>query len=85
MKLTLEFFGPLRDRVGQASTVLTLVERPQSIPALIETLVPLLESGEALRDPHLRVAINDQFCSSAENLMLHDHDRVAFLSPFSGG
>tara|TARA_R110002072_G_scaffold171065_1_gene324816 strand:+ start:3240 stop:3497 length:258 start_codon:yes stop_codon:yes gene_type:complete len=85
MKLTLEFFGPLQDRMGQAETIVDLAAAPADLTALIGTLAPILDAGEALRDPHLRVAINDQICGSASMPTLKDNDRVAFLSPFSGG
>lgn len=85
MKLTLEFFGPLQDRMGNASAQIDLDRAPQSLADLLSLLTGKLDNSAPLQDPHLRVAINDELCPSADSLSLADGDRVAFLSPFSGG
>ena len=85
MKVTLEYFGPIGDRMSDSPDMVTLGEKPSTLAALINQLEDKLEGGEALRDPHLRIAINDQLCGKQDALALTDGDRIAFLSPFSGG
>ena len=85
MKISLEFFGPIRDRVTQTPETLLLDPVPASLEALVEKLADELDSGDALRDPHLRIAINDQLCSRDQAIALQESDRIAVLSPFSGG
>jgi molybdopterin converting factor small subunit len=85
MKLTLEFFGPLQDRMGGPSARIELDNAPQTLPELLKLLTGKLDDVAPLQDPHIRMAINDTLCQQAETLSLADGDRIAFLSPFSGG
>jgi len=85
MRLNLEFFGPIGDQVGNHRTKLTLDGAPKTVADLVEQLASQLENGGALRDPHLRLAINDQFCGKTDAIVLNDGDHIAVLSPFSGG
>jgi len=85
MKLAIEYFGPVGDRMGPGSDTVTLDDRSVSLESLIDRIAKQLENGEAIRDPHLRIAINDQLCGKTDILTLNDGDRIAFLSPFSGG
>ncbi|GJL97051.1 MAG: hypothetical protein DHS20C06_08680 [Hyphobacterium sp.] len=85
MNLTLEFFGPLQDKMGCPSTRIQLENAPQTLSQLLELLNGKLDDIAPLQDPHIRLAINDALCPSTETLSLTDGDRVAFLSPFSGG
>ncbi len=85
MKLTLEFFGPLQDRMGGASAHIDLDRAPQSRADLLDLLTGKLDDTAPLKDPHIRLAINDELYPSANSLSLADGDRIAFLSPFSGG
>lgn len=85
MRLQIEFFGPIQDRFGQASLQLEATTAPTSRDALIDLLADAHDSAAALRDPHLQLAINDVLIPAGMSLQLGDGDRIAFLSPFSGG
>ncbi|WP_420430756.1 MoaD/ThiS family protein [Hyphobacterium sp.] len=85
MRIALEFFGPIQDRLGSAVDNVELGGEPATAAALIEHLAETLDGGEALRQDHLRVALNDQLIGRHEPLQLTEGDRIAFLSPFSGG
>jgi len=85
MKVWLEFYGPVRDRVGTPPGALEVDTVPTTLEALVNFLANKLKAGDALHDPHLRIAINDQICGKGETLTLKDGDRIAVLSPFSGG
>lgn len=85
MKISLEFFGPIRDRVETAPDILELDSPPATLEALIEMVACQLSAEHALRGPHLRIAINDQLYPGNETISLKEGDRIAVLSPFSGG
>lgn len=85
MRIALEFFGPIQDRLGGAGSHVDLGESPATPASLIEHLAETLDGGEALRSDHLRIALNDQLIGRHDKLQLAEGDRVAFLSPFSGG
>lgn len=85
MKVILEFFGPVRDRMSDSPGTLTLDPVPHTFDALILMLADRLENGSVLRDPHLRFAINDELVTADGKITLGDGDRIAILSPFSGG
>lgn len=85
MKIKLEFFGPVRDRIGDYPATLTLDACPQTLDALVATLAGRLENGDVLLDPHLRIAINDQLVTRQQTLTLGEGAHIAVLSPFSGG
>lgn len=85
MKVRLEFFGAVRDRMKHCPATLTLEPGAQTLDALVAMLADRLGEGDVLRDPHLRIAINDQLATPGEMIALGEGDRIAILSPFSGG
>lgn len=85
MEVKLEFFGAISDRIGDHPAALTLDPCPHTPGVLISELADRLANGGALRDPHLRIAINDQLVTADQKITLGDGDRIAILSPFSGG
>ncbi len=85
MQVKLEFFGPVRDRIGGVPDTLILDVSPPSLDRLAAILASQIENGDVLRDPHLRFAINDQLVTPEQRIKLGEGDRIAILSPFSGG
>ena len=85
MQLTLEFFGPLQDRMGTSQMTVSVPAPPGRIDALIALVTAKDDRAAALLDPHIRIAVNDQLVDRSEPLALEDNARIAFLAPFSGG
>lgn len=85
MQLVLEFFGPIADRMREAGGPVTLDTPPGLASELIDQLAQTLPGGESLQDPHLQLAINDELVTSGSAIALAEGDRIAILSPFSGG
>jgi molybdopterin converting factor small subunit len=85
VQIELEFFGPIGDRLCEAGGSIELASDPATAGDLLDRLAGKLSGGEALRDPHLRLAINDRLVDRGAPVQLKDGDRVAILSPFSGG
>jgi len=85
MQFELEFFGPLQDRLGSRTAIIRTPSAPTSIDDLITLIAETTRGGEALRADHIRLAINDRMVSRNAPLSLGDGDRIAFMSPFSGG
>ncbi len=85
MQVSLEFFGPIADRMRDANSTATLEASPADARELIDMLVQTLPGGESLQDPHLQLAINDELVTAGSAIALAEGDRIAILSPFSGG
>ncbi|WP_421789064.1 MoaD/ThiS family protein [Hyphobacterium sp.] len=85
MRVTLEFFGPIQDRIGAAELPMSLPAAPSSLESLVALLAAEREGAEHLLDDKLRVAVNDSVLMPGKPLSLKYGDRIAFLSPFSGG
>ncbi|MEE2525728.1 MoaD/ThiS family protein [Hyphobacterium sp. HN65] len=85
MKLHFEFYGPISDRMGGAGFSLETDAAPQNRAALIAWLSHEHEGAGALGDSHIQIAINDELVRTEAGFDLSDGDRIAFLSPFSGG
>lgn len=85
MRLELEFYGPLRDRIGHARQSVEIDRAPSSRGDLVARLAQEMDAAGHLSDPRLRLAVNDEILPAGGALDLKDGDRIAFLSPFSGG
>lgn len=85
MKLHLEFFGPISDRMQGGGFSVEIDSAPTDRKSLIALIARDHEGAEALDDPHIQIAVNDALVKPGGPLDLSDGDRVAFLSPFSGG
>lgn len=79
--IEVEFFGRLSDRMGKAVSC-ELSGNDMTIARLRVCLADEYANDELLR-PSIRPAINDQMVP--ENAPIVSGDRVAFLSPLSGG
>ncbi|ABI66998.1 MoaD/ThiS family protein [Maricaulis maris] len=85
MQFELEFFGPLQDRLGARTDTMRTTAAPVTVDDLIALVAESKPGGDALRAPHIRLAINDKMIARNAPLSLADGDRIAFMSPFSGG
>lgn len=85
MQIELEFYGPIQDRLGGARRSAELDGRPATLASLLDQLADRIDGGDCLHDPHLRIAVNDRLVDRNAQLDLANGDRIAFLSPFSGG
>jgi len=85
MQLELEFFGPLQDQIGSRSTRIQTRQAPDTVDSLIALITETQHGRDALRASHVRLAINDRMVARNAPLNLTDGDRIAFMSPFSGG
>ena len=85
MRIELEFYGPLQDRIGLARASFDVADPSCSTTALTAEVARHFEGGDALLNPHVRLAVNDAFVASGTELSVKAGDRVAFLAPFSGG
>ena len=77
MTIKVLFFGPLTDKVSEASL---LLENVQDIDSLKQHLFALYPS---LNEVPFSLSVNRKFVH--ENESLNDGDEVACLPPFSGG
>jgi len=85
MQLELEFFGPLQDQIGHRSTRINTDQPPDTLDSLIDLITETQHGRDALRAPHVRLAVNDRMVARNAPLILTNGDRIAFMSPFSGG
>ncbi|WP_421789181.1 MoaD/ThiS family protein [Hyphobacterium sp.] len=85
MRIELKFYGPIQDRMGGAGRSVQIAEPPATLADLIQQLAQTFEDSAILQADYLRIAVNDQLVSRHDRLDLADGDRIAFLSPFSGG
>jgi molybdopterin converting factor small subunit len=85
VRIELEFYGPIQDRMGGARQLAEIDGAPATLDALVAQLAQGLEGGDCLQADHLRIAVNDRLVDRNSQLALADGDRIAFLSPFSGG
>lgn len=85
MRVSIELYGPVSDSMRNVDSAIDIEPSPRSLDALRDVLSCALPDGDALKAPHLRIAINDVLIGPDSTLELKDGDRVAILSPFSGG
>jgi len=85
VRVSLEFFGPISDRMRGTAPDIEIATAPRNAGALADYIARALPGGENLKDPHLRMAINDTLANRDDIVELANGDRIAFLSPFSGG
>jgi len=81
--LKILYFASLREAIGVSSETITLNEA-QTISALVEQLYKRHpHAKQALLDPALRVAINQQLADFTA--LLNEGDEVALFPPVTGG
>lgn len=85
IQFELEFFGPLQDQMGGRTDTMRTAFAPATVDDLIRFVADAKPGGDALRASHIRLAINDRLVARHASLSLADGDRIAFMSPFSGG
>jgi len=85
MRVTVLYFGVLRDRFGVRDEVVE-VEAGSSVGELVSVLLART-SNHAMATEQLKrslaVAVNREYCSPVD--ILRDGDEVALLPPVSGG
>lgn len=78
------YFAWVREKIGVAEERLTL---PEHVKNVAETTRYLRDrdarSNEALADPSLRVAVNQEYAQPETTVT--DADEIAFFPPVSGG
>ena len=79
--ITIRYFASLRDEMGCSET--TIDQTPASISALIDQLIAADPRAGLLREPFVRIIVNDEISNAAARLAAGD--TVAFCPPFSGG
>lgn len=80
MKVTVLFFGSLRDRFGSGPASVR-VQPPLTVKELFLKLTA--DKGKNWEKLPLRYALNEEFVSA--DTRLKEGDTVAFLPPMSGG
>ncbi|WP_323760438.1 MoaD/ThiS family protein [Maricaulis sp.] len=85
MQLELEFFGPLQDQMGSRAVRIQAEHAPHTVDQLIDLIAATHQGSDALRACHVRLALNDRMIKPNAPLKLNNGDRIAFMSPFSGG
>lgn len=79
--ISINFYGKISDFLGSSIRL----ELPQN-NMKIETLrihLSQVKNYPEIKDLSIRATVNDEFVS--ETYVVHSHDTVSFLSPFSGG
>lgn len=85
MRFEFEFFGSLQDRMGGRVVQVETDVAPTTINGLIGLVAQSTDDRDALLAPHIRLAVNDRIISGGAVPDMGDGDRVAVMSPFSGG
>ncbi len=85
MQLEFEFFGSMQDRLGVRSKRVETDVAPTTIDDLIGLVARSADDREAMQAPHIRLAVNDRIINQDTLPDVRDGDRVAVMSPFSGG
>jgi molybdopterin converting factor small subunit len=82
----LVFLGRLRDAAGGREKALALPADGLTLCALIDALDAADPGlGAILRDPSIRVAINQSLAPPDASAQVRDSDEIAFLPPMTGG
>jgi len=81
MKISVLFFGVLRDLVGRSSETVDLPEGARVREVLLHYAREAPRFGEM--EPSLAISVNREY--SAADCVLHDGDEVGLLPPVSGG
>jgi molybdopterin converting factor subunit 1 len=81
MRVTVLYFGVLKDVMGRRSAVMDVAEG-SSVAELLAIHRGLATAPESLWES-LAVAVNQEYARGAD--VLKDGDEVAFLPPVSGG
>ncbi|MBF0131100.1 MAG: molybdopterin converting factor subunit 1 [Magnetococcales bacterium] len=78
------YFAWIREKVGVAEERITLPEQVGTVGQVIQFLRDKdSPHHEALSDPSLRVAVNQEYAQ--EDTPVSDRDEIAFFPPVSGG
>lgn len=85
MQVEIEFFGPVQDQAGTNSMVLDLSADTASLDDVLAALSSALPDGAKIDTHLLRFARNDELIADRATIKLENGDRLALLSPFSGG
>jgi sulfur-carrier protein len=82
MRVSVLYFGGLRDAVGMSDEALELPERVRTVGALRD-LLAARHRGYAERQASVRVARNEAFAVDGDPLQ--DGDVIALIPPVAGG
>ncbi len=85
MRLEFEFFGSLQDRMGGRTMQVEADIAPTTIDGLMGLVTQSARDRAALQAPHIRLAVNDRIIARDSLPDMRDGDRIAVMSPFSGG
>ncbi|MBF0144625.1 MAG: molybdopterin converting factor subunit 1 [Magnetococcales bacterium] len=78
------YFAWVRERIGFGEERVILPEQVRTVAQCIQFLRSMdAKHDEALADPSLRVAVNQEYAQL--ETAITDHDEIAFFPPVSGG